>query len=56
MAFGLRHNIHKGQGFIVFINLVTGNFTVKHFGENIALIISFSALGHHVLLVLLSIG
>ncbi len=39
MTFCLRHNIHKGEGFIVLENLMIRNITVKHFGKDVVIVV-----------------
>src|SRR5215213_1051323 len=39
MALRLRHDIHEGKSIAVLIDLVAGDLTAEHFGENIGRVI-----------------
>ena len=39
MASGLRHDIHKGQGVIVFVDFDTRQIATQNFGKNVLIIV-----------------
>ena len=41
VAFGLGGDVKEGEGFVVFVDFVTGDFSLDDFGENAAHIIPF---------------
>ena len=36
MTFGLGGDVKEGEGFVVFVDFVTGDFALDDFGENAA--------------------
>ncbi|MFW8645330.1 hypothetical protein ACOJBO_35600 [Rhizobium beringeri] len=46
MARRLRHHIHEGDGMLILVNPVRGDFAAEDLGEDVVVVISGRA-GHH---------